>query len=281
MFLAWFEANKKYPTARQLIYAEMPMKFIWKQSTREFVPKQRGFSIGRVIYVLPSSGEMYYLRCLLNVMRGLTCYEDLRTVNGVLYSTYRDACYTLGLLEDDKEYVDAIVEASHWVSTQSLRNLFTTLLSSNSLSHPEVVWEKCWTQSSDGILYKQRKILGCQDLIMTEDEIKNHALVEIEKLLTRCGKSLRDYAQMLLPEIEWASSSINRMVQDELRYDRIEMHEEHTKLVFNLTHEQHGVYSTINSVVGTNLGDIFFVYGYGWTRKTFVWRTLSATLRSK
>ncbi|XP_031107715.1 ATP-dependent DNA helicase PIF1-like [Ipomoea triloba] len=86
---------------------------------------------------------------------------------------------------------------------------------------------------------------------------------------------------MPLSDIEWASSSINRMVQDELRYDIIEMHEEHTKLIFNLTTEQHVVYSTIISAIDINLCGIFFVYGYGGTEKTFVWRTLSATLRSK
>ncbi|XP_031120495.1 ATP-dependent DNA helicase PIF1-like [Ipomoea triloba] len=35
------------------------------------------------------------------------------------------------------------------------------------------------------------------------------------------------------------------------------------------------------SAIDANLGGIFFVYGYGGTRKTFVWRTLSAALRSK
>ncbi|XP_031116717.1 uncharacterized protein LOC116020381 [Ipomoea triloba] len=63
MFLAWLEANKKYPEAKQLTYAEMPTKFVWKQATREFVPRQRGFSIGRVLYVPPGSGEIFDSAC--------------------------------------------------------------------------------------------------------------------------------------------------------------------------------------------------------------------------
>ena len=35
MFLAWFKANRKYPEARGLTYAEFPTKFVWKSSTRE------------------------------------------------------------------------------------------------------------------------------------------------------------------------------------------------------------------------------------------------------
>lgn len=118
MFLAWMKANKKYSEA---------------------------FSIGRLYYVPPGSGDLYYERCLLNVVRGATCYEDLMCVNGVQYSSYRDACYALGLLDDDKEYIDGIIEASHWASTQCLRTLFVTLLSSDSLARPEVVWQNCWT----------------------------------------------------------------------------------------------------------------------------------------
>ncbi|XP_073022293.1 uncharacterized protein [Primulina eburnea] len=141
MFLGWMEANKKYPEARELTYAELPMKFVWKQETREFVPRKQRFSIGRIFYVPPVCGEMYYLRCLLNVNRGATCYDDITFVNGVQYRSFRYACYALGLLNDDKEYIDGIVEASHWASAQSLRVLIATLLSSNCISRPEVVWE--------------------------------------------------------------------------------------------------------------------------------------------
>ncbi|XP_073277636.1 uncharacterized protein [Primulina huaijiensis] len=110
MFLAWMEANKKYPEARELTYAELPMKFVWKQETREFVPRKQRFSIGHIFYVPPGCGEMYYLRCLLNVNSGATCYDDITFVNGVQYRSFRDACYALGLLSDDKEYIDGIIE---------------------------------------------------------------------------------------------------------------------------------------------------------------------------
>ncbi|XP_057746430.1 uncharacterized protein LOC130965687 [Arachis stenosperma] len=53
---------------------------------------------------LGGSGEIYYLRLLLNFVRGPTSYEQIRTIDGVIYSTFRDACYAYGLLADDKEY---------------------------------------------------------------------------------------------------------------------------------------------------------------------------------
>ena len=44
-------------------------------------------------------------------------FEDIRRVDGVVHTSFKDACYALGLLEDDKEFIDVIVEASSWAST--------------------------------------------------------------------------------------------------------------------------------------------------------------------
>ena len=153
-FLGWMEANKIYSEGRNLTYGEFPTKFVWKKD--HWQPRKQRYSIGRLFYVAPGSGDMYYLRCLLNVVKGATCYEDLRFVNGVQYDTFRDACFALGLLDDDKEYIDGIVEASFWSSAHSLRLLFVSLLSSESVSRPDVVWQKCWKHLSDDVVYIQR-----------------------------------------------------------------------------------------------------------------------------
>ena len=68
--------------------------------------------IGRAIYINPSYGELYYQRMLLNVAKGATSYEDLRTIAGVMYPTFKDACQALGLLGDDNEWREALREAS-------------------------------------------------------------------------------------------------------------------------------------------------------------------------
>ncbi|CAH9100410.1 unnamed protein product [Cuscuta epithymum] len=281
MFLAWFKANEIYPEARDLTYAEMPMRFVWKQATREWTPRKKSFAIGRLFYVPPSCGELFYLRCLLNVVRGPTSFEDIMKVGGVQYNTFRDACYALGLLNDDKEYIDAIKEASFWASAHRLRKLFVALLIADCLSRPEEVWEKCWTFLSEDIVYKQRLMLNHPDLTLTEDEVKNFTLFEIQKLLRSCGRSLDEYNTMPVPDNRFLSNNGNRLVYDELRYDRKKLAEEHANLLGNLTNEQRVVYDTIIKAIDADSGGVFFVYGYGGTGKTFVWNTLSAAIRSK
>jgi hypothetical protein len=119
-FLGWMEANKKYPQAKSLLYTEFPMKFFWKVDQHEWTPRKRGFSIGRVNFVPPGSSEQYYLRILINYQRGCDDYDDIKKVNNVSFPTFKDACYALGLLSDDKEYIDAIKEASFWATTTFL-----------------------------------------------------------------------------------------------------------------------------------------------------------------
>ncbi|KAL3627364.1 hypothetical protein CASFOL_028727 [Castilleja foliolosa] len=162
MFEAWFKANDKHHAlARNLTYTEFPQKFVWIDKTKEWKPRERGFSLGRAYYVPPGSGDAYYQRCLINVIRGAKCHEDMMKVNNIQYESYKDACYALGIIEDDKKYFDGIKEASYWASAQLLRQLFCKLLNDNCMQNPSNVWEQCWATLSDDILHSRRKRLNC------------------------------------------------------------------------------------------------------------------------
>ena len=161
IFLAWMEANKIYVEGRNLTYIEFPTMFVYNADVGEWHLRKKGFAIGRVNFIPIGSGEIYYLRFLLNFQRGCQSFEDLRTVNGVTYNTFEAACSALGLLTDDNEYVNGMLEASILVSGVGLRRLFVNLLLTGSMSSPCTVWEKTWLLLSDGILYERRKFLNC------------------------------------------------------------------------------------------------------------------------
>jgi len=48
---------------------------------------------------------------MLTVVKGPQSYVDLRTVDNIIYATFREACEACGFLAEDIEYVDAIKEA--------------------------------------------------------------------------------------------------------------------------------------------------------------------------
>ena len=109
--------------------------------------------------MLLGCGEKFYLRTLLNHVKGLTSFDDIKTVANVKYNTFKEACFALGLLEDDREFIDALNQIAQWGTANFLRRLFVVLFVSNQFSQPEVVWEKTWQHLSDNVLSHQRRVL--------------------------------------------------------------------------------------------------------------------------
>ena len=68
--------------------------------------------LGRVYAISPRQGECFYLCLLLHHVRGPQSFSELKTVNGELCSSFREACFKVGLLEDDSQYHLAMEEAS-------------------------------------------------------------------------------------------------------------------------------------------------------------------------
>jgi hypothetical protein len=275
MFTSWFEANKIYPQGRDLTYGQFVSKFVYRKKERKWKPRKRGYTIGRLIWVPPSTGELYFFRMMLTVIQGATCYDDLRKIGETQYFSYRDACFAMGFLEDDRVYITAIKEAKDWGSGHFLRRLFVIMLLANTMNRPRHVWEetKCWL--SDGILYRQRIIannrgiivmlskIGCINisnvidfykytllsktpntcfsiklnsaLQLTEEQIDTLTLIEIEKLLEANKKSLTDFPDIPYPKNYVTAELGNRLIYDELNYDVQQQKQEFNELYTSLT----------------------------------------------
>ncbi|XP_074297899.1 uncharacterized protein LOC141628690 [Silene latifolia] len=264
MFLKWMEYNKHHPEARELTYAEFPMKYVWKRGEKRWSERERGISLGRMHHMSPGGGELYYMRTLLNFVKGPTSYEDIRTFNKEVFPSFKEACYARGLLSDDKEYIDAIIEASDWGSGVYLRHLFATLLMVGNVAKPKLVWEKTWRHLTDDILYRRRLTLRNE---------------EIEALLKSNGSTLCRLENMPSLDDSFTAGDINQLILGELSYDKNAVKEEHVKLITSMTDEQRAVYDEIMDAVKAQRGGVFFVYGHGGTGKTFIWKTLCATVR--
>ncbi|MCH91516.1 helicase-like protein, partial [Trifolium medium] len=103
-----------YPAARKLTYGQFVTKFTYSKKNKCWTPRKKGFKIGRLIWVPPTTGELFYLRMMLTVVKGPMPFEDIRKVGDIQYDTFRDACFAKGFLGDDKEYISAIREAHGW-----------------------------------------------------------------------------------------------------------------------------------------------------------------------
>ena len=115
------KTNKICEVARDLSYVEFSIKWVWNPKDKIWIQKKQKNQIERIIYIHPSSSELYYLRILLNVIKRSKSYDEIKIINSILHPTFRSACNTLGLLGDDGEWHEALNEASYWASSSELR----------------------------------------------------------------------------------------------------------------------------------------------------------------
>ncbi|XP_010463507.1 PREDICTED: uncharacterized protein LOC104744195 [Camelina sativa] len=189
-FLALFELNKRDEEARQLLYEEIPSKYISDGKEKYFFRrKTRTFAIGRIIYVPPTIDDAYHLRILLNSIRGPTSFDHIKIVNDVVHKTYREACYTLGLLDDDKEYIEGIKEAHFMCSPKFVRKMFVRMLLAAVLSTPHIVWEETWEMLSEYILRRKRVELKRPAVRIRGEIVLNTASSSISSLLLEGGRT--------------------------------------------------------------------------------------------
>ncbi|KAL8162507.1 hypothetical protein V2J09_013996 [Rumex salicifolius] len=145
----------------------------------------------------------------------------------------------------------------------------------------DLVWDRTWHLLFEDILYRQHRMLEMLDLKLSDEQFKNFALVKIEKLLARNGSSLRHFSSLPFPDEALFMEGNNKFIREELRYDREKLLTKHTQLLSTMTQEQKSVFDEIMFVVRRNGGGVFFLYEYGGTGKTFIWRALASGLRSK
>ncbi|CAL1414210.1 unnamed protein product [Linum trigynum] len=240
------------------------------------------FSIGRLYYCHPSpTNDRFYLRMLLHIVRGAGSFEDIRTVNGVLHKSFKEACYAHGLLAEDNEWNDCLVEASAWASGKKLRALFVTIISMCQVSDIGKLWERNWSLLSDDILYARRKELNMPTLEMTDIQLKECCLLEIDKLLARNCKTLSDFPGLPVPNLGNVQSSSNRLITTELSYNATNLGQQFEGMVSKLNAQQRIAFDEITDSVYGDKGRAFFIDGCGGTGKTFLWKVICLKLRSE
>ncbi|KEH15840.1 AT hook motif protein, putative, partial [Medicago truncatula] len=135
-------------------------EFTYENKDKRWQPRKAGYQIGRLPYTPLGIGELYYMRILLTVQKGCMGYRCIKTINGHTYDTFQEACSTLGLLDDDKEFIDGITENAELGSGHQLRWLFVHLLTTSTMKSPDVVWDATCQLLSDVFLFERRKHLN-------------------------------------------------------------------------------------------------------------------------
>uniref|UniRef100_UPI00358E4945 uncharacterized protein n=1 Tax=Myxine glutinosa TaxID=7769 RepID=UPI00358E4945 len=275
--------------AKTLIYNEVPQNYTrvvgsktWKRCTQGarvvgYPDIRRSDAIGRVYTVHPNNFECFFLYLLLHHVKGPISFQELRTFNGQVCDTFRQACHLHGLLEDDSYWDATLEEAAVSRSPALLRNLFAIMLQTCGLSNPVQLWNNHREDLNEDILHRARQVHAEAD---DSDVIYNEALILIEdKLLSLGGHSLEVIG---LPVTQRQQQNhLAREVLRETSYNAQELENYINENEPRLTVEQEQIYMQVLASIHSSEGGLFILDAPGGTGKTFLINLLLSKIRHK
>lgn len=131
MLTGWFRINAENeartpaqggpdPLIRNTLYCDFGYHFVWRDN--RWRVRQQAFNvITRMHSISPRRTELYHLRLLLLNVAGATSFQHLRTVNGVVHTSFRNAARALHLVENGQQWFDAMTEAVTFQMPYELR----------------------------------------------------------------------------------------------------------------------------------------------------------------
>ena len=277
---AWFKINQTNPQARETTYQNFPKTWVYNKTDKVWRPRQQGKAIGRMYFASPSSGERFYLRLLLTVVPGATSFANLRTVNNLTCNTFKEACFALGLLEDDHEWIQCLTEASQMQLGYTLRMLFATIIFHCNPTSPGDLWNQFKNNICDDLLYKLSTLHP--NRVFSQEEVHDYGLHLIDHVLRNWGSQLSNIAGMPPIIHNWGVvAEGNRLINEQLNYNVEELAARVTANSAQFNDAQRGVYDAVMHSVNNNSGKTFFLHSAGGCGKTFVCNTIAAAVRAQ
>ncbi|XP_027151019.1 uncharacterized protein LOC113751274 [Coffea eugenioides] len=274
MLTEFFRMNRVNKKAQSLrcLYRDFAQHFVWTPAKRKWTERSKHKVIDRLVTVKPSERDMYYLRLLLSHVRAPTSFDDLLTVNGCKLNSFREAALELGLLESDSYIEATLEEAAGFQMPSLLRFLFATLLLHCAPTNPSLLWEKFEMVLSRDFARAQVQT-HC-----SAAEIRRKVLFDINKSLQHMGRHISEYKLVADSITLGCHESMTKEVDSEMN---IVVSPEDLLIASKLNAEQKHAYDLILQSVFSSRGQSFFIDGPGGTGKTFLYRSLLATLRSQ
>lgn len=266
-----------------LIYADAPEQLTWNAGAKRWDwRRDRQKPIGRMWFVSPRAGKKYYLRLLLHTVRCPLRFDNLRSLDGIQYPTFRAAAQARGLLEDDREWHDCLREAATFSMGPQFRTLFATILCYHATVEPMLMFDAHYVALSDDIRHILTTRYEIQDA--TDQQIRDVCLAELDKVLNRVDGTrggLHGFG-LPLPSVDapFPFQPLDAQQEERNQYDPVDLEQRVLQAEPSLTSDQRrATQAILDSLLG--LPQLFFLQGPGGTGKTFVENYLLAKVRSE
>jgi len=230
-------------------------------------------AISDVYNSLTLSGELYYLRLLLNVVCCPTSFNTYKetNINGnfVLHDTYEEACIVRGLVDSSENIKLSLQFTKMTNSGEQLRNVFAYHMTYNKPTRLSELWTMCCP-----MIY--------QDItnLHTDVEVKIALTLEyIEGLLRLHDKSLNNFTGLPLLNINLLANPIrNYLIHQETTHNS-EYIDKKLQLIPGLNHKQRTIYEDVIKKVQNKQQLKYFIDGPGGSGKTHLFSIITSKLR--
>jgi hypothetical protein len=199
---------------------------------------------------------------------GATSYDDLRTVNGVILPTFREAAERRGLIEADNSLDECIAEATLYQMPSSLRRLFATILVFCEPSDVCGLWNRHLDAMSEDYRHN----------VQSTSAVEQMVLIDIRNLLHSMSKDIKSFP---LPDINDTYDAANGIPREIFEESSIYPNVDDVALEGSLNNEQRAAFDEIISAIDSTQGRVFFVDGPGGTGKTYLYKALLVKIRSQ
>ncbi|ETV75935.1 hypothetical protein H257_09895 [Aphanomyces astaci] len=255
--------------ARNCLYLDFPQYFRFDQKTKLWVGRKNHIKvIGRIDSVSPRQKKRFYIRTLLCHKYGPTSFEDLRTVHGTLYPTYEEAALSMGLLENDEEYV-----------TDSCTNCLPTLILVHCLpANTRALFDQFKADFMDKRLRVLRRCNEALPQPLSEDMMLGKAILLDYQTLPQLHefKIFRD-----LGERQLLDDPRSRLYVIETSYTRAALNDV-LATAATMTDEHRSFVATVLAQIYEHAsGNAYFLQGEGCSGKSYVSQILLAKVRDK
>jgi primosomal protein N' len=99
--------------------------------------------------------------------------------------------------------------------------------------------------------------------------------------MRQAGRSMKDYPQIEMPSTDQLGKIRNRLINEEMNYDKDNEKDDHHRIFANLNDGQKIAFHTIIESVHTNQGKLIFVDGPRGTSKTYLWKAVTTKIWSE
>ncbi|GBN27771.1 hypothetical protein AVEN_31077-1 [Araneus ventricosus] len=234
MLESWFQLNQSDPDAQTLLYTDISYNYVYDRNNWKR-RKRGGNKIVARMYVVNivniKDAERFYLRMLLLHVPGATSFKFLRTVDNVIFDTFKQAVFHRHLLNSDEEWDHCLHDASTYQMPKQLRQTFAFILYFCNPTNVLELWNKYSIEMS--LDYLRNKI---------EAASWNLALHDINAILEQHGLSC---ASIGLPVPTGNAIEVQPYNQDEER-------EEAEQRISSLNREQLAAFETITRAIENN-----------------------------